>query len=403
MHKRRLYSLDALRTFAALAVVIGHWPTTFFSVGMFARPSTAAPFYGSLSEAYLHGRSAVAFFFCLSGFVFYWLYAEDVFARRVNFRRFSIRRISRLYPLHIATLVLLVPLLAVFHAQFGPGVISENNDLFHFLLNLGLVQYWDLNLGFSWNEPSWSVSVEIALYILFFLACRMTRPSALQAAVLMVAASVLAQFSIIATSAVGFFGGGLAYYAFLAMHKHRTASAAVIVIAMTFLVWVLLVPLTSEDRASSFVAAVRNAVPPGTFGDISELVARKFCNRVNELVLFPSLVFAVTFVESATPFIKWRALSGAGDISYGVYLLHFPLQLVFLCVAFRFSMPGDTFTQPYAFLAFFAVLIAIASANYRWLERPAMLALRGRSGALLSWPGVTSKGHGSASCEESVQ
>jgi peptidoglycan/LPS O-acetylase OafA/YrhL len=172
----RLHSLDALRTVAAFAVFLAHWPEHFFSVKNFAQPFIRAPFYEWLSIAYINGASAVILFFCLSGFIFYWLYAEAVHTRGISFGRFAVLRLSRLYPLHLATLLLLIPLVLVDHAFLGTDFVYQNNDWYHFSLNLVFAQTWGIEGGYSWNGPSWSISVEIALYVLFFIVCRIFRP-----------------------------------------------------------------------------------------------------------------------------------------------------------------------------------------------------------------------------------
>lgn len=87
---RHLYSLDFARGVAALAVVLWHWQHFFFNgsvPGVFQRE--AQPFYSVLFLFYEKGWFAVDFFFALSGFVFFWLYADPIRQRSVSTRRFS--------------------------------------------------------------------------------------------------------------------------------------------------------------------------------------------------------------------------------------------------------------------------------------------------------------------------
>lgn len=53
-------------------------------------------------------------FFCLSGFVFFYLYARVIRDGRMNGDTFALLRFSRLYPLHVATSVLVAALQAVY-------------------------------------------------------------------------------------------------------------------------------------------------------------------------------------------------------------------------------------------------------------------------------------------------
>jgi peptidoglycan/LPS O-acetylase OafA/YrhL len=84
-------------------------------------------------------------------------------------------RLARLYPLHLATLLLLLLLVwltraiapltghdSIFDQPYHPIVSGIT-----FAANLFLVQAWNLFPYLSWNAPAWFVSVELLLCILF--------------------------------------------------------------------------------------------------------------------------------------------------------------------------------------------------------------------------------------------
>lgn len=382
LRKSRLHSLDALRTVAALAVVLAHWPQHFFAVAKFGRPISDAPFYEELAGGYSNGPTAVTFFFCLSGFIFYWLYSDAVHQGKIGFGAFALLRFSRLYPLHMATLLALVPLVVVFHAMTGADFIYNNNDAYHFGLNVAFIQYWGVEEGLSWNGPSWSISVEIALYLLFFAVCRLLAPNVLQTIGLILASMALAHFSSIAAGSIAFFAGGLAYHGFGRAQRHRTVSAVAIAVLTTILIWRLFGPLTEGDVARRAVESLRNVIPSGSIDDLLLRGLLIFCGRARELALFPSLIFTFAFLESATPQLPWHVLAKLGHISFGVYLLHFPMQLAVMIIALALSWPGDVFTWPITFMGFFSCLLLSAFASYRYLERPAMVAVRHRKSHL---------------------
>lgn len=376
--KSRLHSLDALRTVAALAVVLAHWPQHFFAVAKFGRPLSDAPFYPVLAGGYANGPTAVTFFFCLSGFIFYWLYAESIRQGKMEFGAFTRLRFSRLYPLHLATLLALVPLILVFHALTGDDFIYKYNDAYHFGLNLAFVQYWGFEKGLSWNGPSWSISVEIALYLIFFAVCRLLAPTVLQTICLILASLALAHFWPIAAGGIAFFAGGLTYHGFKRAQRHRKIWASALAVAATILIWRLFGPLTDGEVARQTAEAAGRVIPSGP---IESLLLRGyliFCGRARELALFPSLIFTFALLESATPRLPWHALGGVGNISFGVYLLHFPMQMALMIIALTLAWPGDVFTWPTTFIVFFGCLLLGACASYRYLERPAMVAVRRR-------------------------
>ena len=378
MPSSRLHSLDALRTVAALAVVLAHWPQHFFSLKQFAEPYDAAPFFGQLSVFYRYGPLAVVFFFCLSGFIFYWLYADDVHSMKIGIRHFALLRISRLYPLHFTTLLLMVPLVLIVRNLAHVDFVCQYNDLYHFALNLLFAQYWGFESGYSWNGPSWSISVEVALYIAFFIACRIFRPCAGQAALLIVVAIAASSYSIITSSGVAFFAGGLAYYCFSFARRHCATAAAFTIVGCTVVAWGIVWFLTEKGIIGPIIDAAHKAASDGSFRGELLRPAQLVWSFKYSLVLFPSVIFACAFLEAATPFLRWRALGGLGNISFGIYLLHFPLQCIAVSLALGLSMPQDLFTQPATFAVFFLMLFPAAVASYAWLERPAMMAMRGR-------------------------
>jgi peptidoglycan/LPS O-acetylase OafA/YrhL len=369
----RFYSVDALRTVAALAVVLAHWPQHFFSFGRFAQPPTAAPFYRWLSVFYMYGPSAVTFFYCLSGFIFFWLYADAVHAGRMSFRRYSLLRASRLYPLHIVTLAALLPLTLIGHSLYASDFVYHNGDLFHFVLNMGFAQHWGFEKGLSWNGPSWSLSVEIALYFVFFWTCRTLRPTALATLGVWAGAFMLAPLSDIGQGAAAFYTGGLTYFGYLAALRHRHAVR--LVAALTLAVAASWPVLSQEHMISRGASLIRDAAQ-GTSGAVAANIVANFIGDMKFLAPFAFLILAAVLIERATPAFRWRRLAGVGNLSFGVYLIHFPLQLLFVCAAAWFSSPDDVFARGPTFVGFFAALLITAAASYRWLERPALQVLR---------------------------
>lgn len=153
---KRFEVLDTFRGLAAIIVAIYHYT---ISDGLLRENSLIA-----------HGHRFVDFFFVLSGFIIYFNYRNlSDFADQ---KKFIAKRIWRLYPLHFFTLFLFL-LFEVFKAVlykygfFNSAPFTKNN-LEGFITNLLLLQgiVGDYT-QFTWNYPSWSISVEFINYILF--------------------------------------------------------------------------------------------------------------------------------------------------------------------------------------------------------------------------------------------
>jgi peptidoglycan/LPS O-acetylase OafA/YrhL len=171
--KERFQSLDVVRGLAAIAVVLDHWNTLYYSprIDRYNVDSITWPL-GRLSLFFYHqGGMAVDLFFCLSGFIFFQLYLKSIRAERISAWKFAVLRFSRLYPLHFAMLLTVGLLEFVnFHQRGMLLGWMPHDDLFHFVLQLGFASNWWPNSPQSFNGPIWSVSIEVLLYALFFIA-----------------------------------------------------------------------------------------------------------------------------------------------------------------------------------------------------------------------------------------
>lgn len=148
---QRFLALDALRGLAALWVVYFH-------------------VYGGL------GYLAVDFFLVLSGFILAhrYLYGN----KPASPLEFINHRIARLYPLHLYTLLVFV---LVHWLIYWTMPSFPDGALFTFVQHLTMTHNIGLSpQGLTWNFPSWSVSVEFWVNILFiFLITRQTRSGVL--------------------------------------------------------------------------------------------------------------------------------------------------------------------------------------------------------------------------------
>lgn len=129
-----------------------------------------------LSRMYL----MVDFFFILSGFVLFYVYGK-MFSSNVtkeSFKKFTIARFARVYPLHFFTLCYCIVLFFITERLGIPKVpvLQTANSSFSILTNVLLLHSMNFHNWFSWNQASWSISVEWWAYMLFpFLVSPISR------------------------------------------------------------------------------------------------------------------------------------------------------------------------------------------------------------------------------------
>src|SRR5262252_1542846 len=97
----RLGALDGLRGLSALGIAV------FFHFQHFGGDLAAYPLARHLpfTWLYTHGFVLVDLFFVLSGIIFTYRYLAPVAEGKVTGRQFFLLRFSRLYPLHLLTLL----------------------------------------------------------------------------------------------------------------------------------------------------------------------------------------------------------------------------------------------------------------------------------------------------------
>jgi len=351
---KRFHSLDVLRGLAALAVVLWHW-NHFFAGAPFSPADTRLqPLYPLLRVPYTGGYAAVDFFFCLSGFVFFWLYGEALASRAFTVFAFARARFARLYPLHLLTLLVVLVLQKVlFRPRFGFEFIYQNH-LSDFFFQLGLAMTWfggHVN-WLSFNGPAWSISMEVLLYALFLLACRIGLAGWKGTLGCLVGLFVLHRcFPVSGTvpAATSFFMGGMAF------HVLRAVAAR------------------GLDRRVLWGTAAAVAV----FAAVYAAIGSKHGATLNHLV-FAIVIFCAAAVETRRGRLGKR-FALLGDLSYGIYLWHFPLQLGFAAAALLWATdPATFFESPLVLALFIAILLGIAWISHRFFERPLQDWLRGR-------------------------
>ncbi len=165
--KHRFQAIDAFRGIFAVLIVLYH----FSAYGYFYD----LPFVRN-------AHRGVDFFFMLSGFVITSAYLDKI-RDQPNFVDFSVKRLGRLWPLHITMLGALVVLeftklaaVKVAYVSSGQWPFHGTNSIPALLGNIFLLNGIGIFKDFTWNGPSWSISTELFAYLLFY-ACALTGKS----------------------------------------------------------------------------------------------------------------------------------------------------------------------------------------------------------------------------------
>lgn len=144
--KNYLPNLDALRFFAASLVLIAHFERTRVSLG------------GSASAIWNFGRCGYTLFFTLSGFLItYTLLKEQDLTGQINFKKFYLRRILRIWPLYYAVLIFEY----LTYPKLPPGSMVPMTLSLLMLPNLSIVLYPKVYLAL-WT---WAIGVHEQFYL----------------------------------------------------------------------------------------------------------------------------------------------------------------------------------------------------------------------------------------------
>ncbi len=341
----RFEALDGWRGVCALVVALWH----FQLGGHLDR-------IGAFRSSYLF----VDFFFVLSGFVIAYSSEAglDAGGSKATFLR---KRFARVWPLHAAMLAVMVG--QEFLRQKLEGWSFPDARQPHDILpNLALLHGLGFDTDLTWNWPSWSISVEMALYVgfaLVFMAAPRRWRTWIAGGIVITAMATIGLFSRrymgdaatfgIARGAAGFFTGYLVQRLWRA-RPARVGTLGELAVMALVVGWLSFAHETVVSLAAPLV-----------FGQV--------------VWVFASEGGAVSRVLKSEPGLK------LGTWSYSIYLIHAPI-IVSFHIAWRvLGLPGGMLTRaveaigtPWAGdaidLTFLLLVLAIAPLTYRFIETP---------------------------------
>ncbi len=311
------------------------------------------------------GYLGVDGFFILSGLVLALAHPE-LGLHRAGLADFWRRRLARLYPVHLAMILLLAALLGL---GLLAGVTPREPERFalaELLRSLLLVQAWGFSDRLAWNYPSWSISTEWAGYLAFPLLWLLIRrlPPALLA---LLPPAALAALLVVGAGPGRLnltYGGALARF----FPEFLAGMAITALLARSGRAWAA--RPVRFPRAVSAIAGRRGSLAAmGLLVAIAGLALPDGVVVAGLWLVLAGLSLAAGQGSGVT-LARWRVLRGLGVMSYAFYMSFAPVEMIQAFLWRRLATaPAD---RPVLYvLLTTAMTLALGFAAWRWVERPA--------------------------------
>ncbi len=351
--------LTSLRFLFALLVFFSHLP------------STSSEEYGMVwlfHQLSSRGGVGVSFFFVLSGFVISYAYYGKL-RNKKQIIRFYRNRIARLWPMHLLTFVVSVPLVILNY-----GLLPKKAGIMNVLLLQSLST--SKPVYFSYNSPSWSISTEFMFYflspVIFYLLSQLSKSP--KGHTILKLSLVLPLMAILLLYSIGITDNSLYHAVFYISPVSRIADF--LLGCLVYLAWNSIGDLASFQRKTRLFSHL---------DVISVLVFILFyiADAVFNLIPIPirySLYYwvpmALVIFSFALPsgklveFLKHPILVHLGTISFSFYLIH---QLIIRYLFAGIDLMGmQNWAQTHTMsltLSLFISVIALSHLSEKYIER----------------------------------
>jgi peptidoglycan/LPS O-acetylase OafA/YrhL len=354
---RRYEALDGLRGLAAFGVMLIHipWPNHLSELH-------------AVKKVFL----LVDLFFVLSGFVLTMVYHDEIESPD-QLRRFLTLRLFRIYPLHLAVLLILLAIETVKAVIATAGVVVPTSAPFtggrsptSFFGHLLLLQGTGI-VSPSWNPPSWSIGCEAVAYVLFGLAAISGFTKRRFFAILAVMLSI------------GCYG--------VVLHLSGTLGVMfdfglLRCIAGFFLGCAVAIIVRSDAVASTLNSTgshVLSAVTVALFG-VGALILSTADGR-DEVMIIPVFALLVGLLQCdrgiLARVLQSRPFAFLGLISYSLYMVNYPIFMMLDSVSKRLVDPGEPGLHRLAgdcvLFVVVPAIVFIAWLSFGWIEAPGRL------------------------------
>lgn len=361
---RYIPQFDGLRGLAILLVLIGH--SGFLE---------AMPHAGMLE----YTRFGVDLFFVLSGFLITRILLDSKESPHY-FRNFYTRRVLRIWPLYYLVLFLAFVVAPLLRPAMRPTAARDWAAFVFYLQNIVFAHRDTYPFGLG---ATWSLAVEEQFYLTWPLLVFLLKERTLA-----IVSATLPLVSLSLRLAFYFHGAPLGF-----IHFFTLSRLDAIALGSLAAMWL---------RAPSCTLASwrTRAYQILGIGGAGTLLARALMHRNSSVVGYTFLAFAFTGLLGISLAsdarstrlgcaLSCRWLRYVGKISYGIYLLHYPIFILWarLIDSLGFRQSHQVAGNLLAFAGQILLSMAAASISWRFFEEPVLrLKELFPSGSELHWP-----------------
>lgn len=337
----RIEQLTFTRFIAAISIVIFH-----YGKGSYLFNNEY------ISFIFQQANIGVSYFFILSGFVMIIAYGNR---ENVNFLEYIKNRLARIYPVYLLAIFLVIII-----------NLFKNLNILDLLLNLIMIQSWVPQKALTMNFPGWSLSVEMFFYISFpFLANRIYSNQNLKFnAIWIILFWLISQiiFHLIVYDIFkvpNYNTKDMSYFPLMHFNEFLVGNLA-------GLFFVNKLKNHQKNYLSSIIFSLILLIILLKFP-----IGFNFHNGLLALIFVPLILFISMSNDKITKIFSKRIFIFLGEISFGIYILQFPVWTIFsdyrMWKYFGLNKQLD-FTS--SFLIRLLVLITISTLNYLYFEKP---------------------------------
>jgi peptidoglycan/LPS O-acetylase OafA/YrhL len=333
----KLNQLTFTRFLAAISIVIFHSGTHSWPFSL--------PF---LHEIFSKSNIGVSYFFILSGFVMIIAYWEK--NKSINFIQYYLNRFARIYPLYIFALVITT------------AILSHNKglDVNAFILSVTLLQAWVPKYALSLNIPGWTLSVELLFYISFPLLFNYfyRKYNLLTVGFYIIGFWMFSQFLINYLLQTSFSSGdrntAIHFFPIVRLNEFLVGN---------FIGLIFINAKVKQRNYDALLIALSTVFLMYFFLNIK----LDFSTGLIAVIFAPFILLLASNTGMITKLFKYQVFVILGEVSYGVYILQFPVHLL---VSFFFRT-SNSLNVKYEFYVFVTTLLVVSVICYYFIEIPA--------------------------------